>query len=236
MPDSDSDTIWALTSWGLVARAAEGGKEADTAWATLMERYREPVLRAGRRILRGHPATGQILEEFAGYVFEHGLVGRADPERGLFRCYIQGVVRRFVLDALKKRDARRAVEIEGLEVAATSEIDAGDQEESAWAEAVLTNAMRRYADEGTRDAEILLRFHGVAPYTPMGRDALCAEFDINANALNQALHRARRNLRRRILEEVRDTVRGPQDLHDEMTMVVSRLMEARPGLLGSDDT
>jgi hypothetical protein len=98
MPDSDSDTIWALTSWGLVARAAEGGKEADTAWATLMERYREPVQRAGRRILRGHPATGQILEEFAGYVFEHGLVGRTDPERGHFRCYIQGVVRRFVLD------------------------------------------------------------------------------------------------------------------------------------------
>jgi len=235
MADSEPDTIWTTTSWSLVARAAAGGQKADAAWTSLVERYREPVIRAGRRILRGHPATNDIMREFVGYLFEHDLLPRADRERGLFRCYLQGVVRRFVLDALRRRDAGRATDLEQLELSAPSRPDVGDQDEAAWSEAVLGNATRRYSEKGTQDGELLLRYYGVPPFEQAERESLCSEFGISRNALNQALHRGRQELRKLVLEEVRETVGGPRELHQEMTMVVNRLVEARPGLFGPDE-
>ena len=237
MQDPEADTMWVATSWNLVARASgeENEVEANEAWARLIERYRGPVIRGVRRILRGHPATKEILEEFPGYLLEHALLPKANRERGRFRCYVQGVLRRFVFDALRKRDPRGAADIEGLELQAPARRKADDEDEAVWAEAVLSNAMQRYDDGGTRDARVLLRYYGVQSFEAVDRETLCAEFGLSRNALNQVLHRARQELRRLILDEIRETVGAPGDLHEEMTMVVQRLMAARPGLIQATD-
>lgn len=234
MQDPEATTLWDATSWSLVERAAGHGKPAETnhAWVRLIDRYREPVTRGVRRILRGHPATDEILHEFPGYLLTHELLPKADRERGRFRCYLQGVLRRFVLDALRKRDPRGASDLAASDLPAPAAQTADDEDEAAWADTVLSNATQRYIEGGTRDAEVLLRFHGVGPFEESSdRETLCAEFDLTRNALNQSLHRGRQELRRLILEEVRDTVRGPGELHEEMTMVIARLMAARPGLI-----
>lgn len=236
MSKPESDTIWTATSWSVVSRAGSADqKVANEAWTRLIGSYEEPVRRGIRRLLRGHAATEEILAEFPGYLLEHELLPRADREVGRFRCYVQGVLRRFVLDALRRRTRGFAEEIDENAVFDPASPDVEEQDEAVWAETVLANATRACAGSGTRDAQILLRLHGVAPFEQQDRDSLCEEFSLTRNALNQALHRGRQELRCLVLEQVRDTVQSPGDLHDEMTMIVQRLIDARPGLIQSAD-
>ena len=65
-------------------------------------------------------------------------------------------------------------------------------------------------------------------------EALCAEHELNRNALYQVAHRARRRLRELILAEIRNTVTTEREFDQESKLVVARLLEAYGQVFAED--
>lgn len=225
------------TDWSLVLHAAgaEPGAEANECWRRLIERYRQPVRQAVRRRLRGHPQSDDFADDFFAYVFEEGLLGKADRDRGRFRCFMQGVLRRYVLQELRRRAERRSVPLGDLDVAAEDEPSLEREEEAEWAAHVLQRAIEALLTRSPRDGELLLRAHGVPPFPQADVEALCSEFGLTRNAMHQAHHRARRTLRELVLAEIQSTVSSRADYEAERDVVVARLMEAAPDVLVGEE-
>src|SRR5262245_58513437 len=84
------------TAWTLIRSAAGRQPNANVqdAWRALIERYRIPIAATLRRRL-GASNDEEAVDDFFAYLFENALLARVDPSQGRFRCYIQGVARRF---------------------------------------------------------------------------------------------------------------------------------------------
>ena len=235
---SDSPSLWGHpTRWTVIAQASgsAGSSEANGAWRELVQRYRGPVQQTIQRMLYRHPHRDEIADEFFAFLFEKGILGRADPTKGRFRCFIQGVIRNYVRQALRRH--QRAGEPLALEADAPildCRLELEELEEAAWSAGVLGNAAGRLIKEHPRQGELLLRCHGVPPFDRCGRQELCEEFALSSNALNVSLHRARKRLGELILLEIQPTVENESDYRSEVAILVKRLLEAHPGLVPSD--
>jgi DNA-directed RNA polymerase specialized sigma24 family protein len=226
------------TRWSVVRRAADPAPglepERERAWRDLIERYREPVAASLARALRGDPSASEATDQFFGYLVEHGILRKADPEQGRFRCYVQGVVRRFALHWRRATRAGEALELEeDLPLGHAAE-PAEEADEARWASQVLSHAAARLFAEHPRDAELLLAMFGLPPFASASREELCTRFGLSADAFNVALFRARARLRERVLIEVRDTVATADDFEREREWIIERLMAAHPQLVTED--
>ncbi len=225
---SKSDT-WTETRWSVIRRArSDGPREAiEGAWADLVQRYEEPIRRSVLRLARSHPRKEEIADGCFGYIFERGVLARFDPSAGRFRCYLQGVIRRYVLHEMRKLSRPGWVSVDGVEACT---LDAPghteEQEEADWAMQVLRNAAARMLAERSRRGEMLMKAYGIAPYRAVAREDLCREFSTTRGALNVALCEARGRLRDLIRQEVVETVGSDEDCEAEVAMVVTRLLGA----------
>ena len=214
------------TDWSMVVDAGRTaqGTSAERSWQGLIQRYRRPVEKAVRRKLWDGTRTEELTDSFFSYLYSEGVLKKADPDRGRFRCYLQGVLRRFLARELSRRNQRTVPLDRDVPVTETPEIER--QEEADWATAVLRSAIEALSQENRRGAELLLRLHGVDPWPVTSTEALCAEYELKANALYQAVFRARGRLRELVLDEIRSTVTTEQDYTEEKRVIVARLLEA----------
>jgi len=223
-----------------VRDAAGRGEDIHQAWRLLIERYREPVRRSVRRHMGNHPDADQVAEDFFAYLFEQGVLPRADPKMGRFRCFIQGVVRNYVrvLQRQGRRQMReRSAESmeEFLESPASGAVRFEQEEQADWARAVLENALAALRRRSPRDGLLLLQAYGIPPHARVSRAELGQEHELSPGALNVALHRARRELRVLLVAEIRRTVVSEEDFSEEQRLVYEHLLSAWPGLVDSDD-
>jgi RNA polymerase sigma factor (sigma-70 family) len=227
------------TRWSVIERAAGKRPDADLqhAWRELLERYRPAVEQSVRRVLRDHPQWREAASDFFAYLYEQELLPRVDRDQGRFRCYMQGVLRRFAQHW--RRTASRAGEVDADELELGGEAEDAQferEEESAWANAILRNAVTRFQAAHPRDAEFVLRAYGIAPWPASTREELCADFGVNANQLNVAIHRGRERLAKEILAEIRELVRDERDYEREQAVLLARLRSGHPGLLEGGST
>lgn len=217
------------TNWDLIdeARRANG-----PAWAELVLRYRTPVRRILRRLLRDHPTADDAADEFFSYLFQQRILAKADPGQGRFRCYMQGVMKRFA------RSWRHATSMSRASEAVDERLigddgEAGEterEEELVWAEAVLENALDRLRREFPKDADLLVRFYGLGGTAPARADEMAKERGKNENSVHVALHRARARLRAALMAELVPMVSSKEELEQERQLLVARLLAAHPGL------
>jgi RNA polymerase sigma-70 factor (ECF subfamily) len=169
------------TRWSVIQAAAEGDVEARSTFA---RRY-EPVARAYLDARwRGRPLAQEIddavQEVFVDCFRDHGALTRVDPERGEFRGFLFGVIRKVAL-RVEERHARR------LDRPAGSEVDLGDLLptedhlsrvlDGAWARTLLAQAgalQRRRAEAKGSDAVrrldlLRLRFRDDHPVREIAR-------------------------------------------------------------------
>lgn len=230
---SDSDSWGGDTDWGLIRKAAgrDDSLERDKAWARLVERYRAPVLRSVRRVLRDELGSEEATDEFFTYLFQRRVLPKAHKGQGRFRCYVQGVVRRYALQLRRDRASTTedvdAIDIPYLEGEAPIVCD----EETAWAQAVLGHALERVRAATGRDAELLSRYYGIAGHAATSGAELARYMGLTPNALNVALFRARERLHEALVAELKLIVSDVPSLHVEFDALVDRLIEAHPGLL-----
>ncbi|TAH37399.1 MAG: sigma-70 family RNA polymerase sigma factor [Planctomycetota bacterium] len=233
-PETVSAVWGPPTSWSLIRQAAGNAAEDRTqlAWEELVDRYRAPAEKSLRRMIRNHPDTEEIVHDFFAYLYEKRLLPKADPKLGKFRCFIQGVIRNFARQRLR---ANRSWSHAGENVPEPGVLPGSPEferlEELEWANGVLHNAVGRLLKAQPRDAELLLRCYGVAPFPETPRQALCQETGLTMNALNVAVHRARERLRTLVIDEIRQTVATAGDMEEEVQLVCERLIGAHPGLM-----
>jgi hypothetical protein len=168
------------TNWRLIVATAAGSVDARNAFAL---RYL-PVVTA---YLRTRWRSNQLLdvvddavqEVFVDLFSEHGVLSRADPDKGGFRALLFGTVRivalRFEEGAVRRREwpAPSTVVRNGLPDAE----GAGEAYDRAWAQRLLAEAREllaaRMQASGQRERKWLelleLRFHDALPIRDIAR-------------------------------------------------------------------
>lgn len=94
------------TRWSLVLRSQGSSPESRLALSDLCASYYEPVRRFLQREGRGEDEARELAQEFFAGVLARGGLGVADPGKGLFRTYLLGAVKHFLLD--QRKHAARA--------------------------------------------------------------------------------------------------------------------------------
>lgn len=237
LPASDSDSWGGDTDWSMIRKAAgrDDSLERDRAWVRLVERYRAPVLRSVRRIVRDEFGSEEATDEFFTYLFQRRVLPKAQRGQGRFRCYVQGVVRRYALQVRRAR-ATNAEDVDEIEIPVVADDSIIERdEELAWSEAVLAHALDRLRHATGRDADLLCRYYGIHGRTPTSGADLAKIMGLSPNTLNVALHRARERLHESILAELRLIVCDAPSLNLEFDALVDRLLEAHPGLIPARD-
>lgn len=230
-----TDAWGAETDWNLIRESSGGdaGERREIACTKLVERYRIPVRRILRRHLRGGPASDDAVHDFFGYLFLQQLLSKADPQQGRFRCFIQGVIKRYAQSVRRSTSMSHACEdVQGADPCGPEETSVSEREEElVWAEAVLDHALERLRRTFEPDAELLVRFYGLGGVAPISGDKLAQEKGLKDNALHVGLHRARKRLHAALLDELRPMVSSREELVEERQFLVSRLLAAHPGLI-----
>jgi len=226
-----SDSWGGETDWGLIRQASGGAPAFDqnSVWLKLVNRYEGPVRRLLRRHLRGDPAVDDATNDFFSELFQkQQILHRADPDQGRFRCYIQGVVRRYALQWKRGHSSSVGRDVETLQLADKRDDEVEREEEIEWALAVLSHGLARLQREVPRDADLLQRFYGLAGLAPTSGEELARLRNMAPGTLHVALHRARLKLKAALLEELRPMVSSTEDLEQEIQFLISRLCAAHP--------
>ncbi len=228
-----ADSWGGETDWGLIRNASNGAPafNRDRVWGELIHRYEGPVRRVLGRHLRGDPAVEDAVADFFSELFQkRQILERADPGQGRFRCYIQGVIRRYALQWKRSHGMKLVQDVDAIEVAAESKDEVEGEEELLWADAILEHAIGRLQREAKRDAEILLAYYGLFGHAPVSAEELARQRSLSVATFHVALHRARSKLRAALVEELRPMVSSSEDMATEQQFLITRLCAAHPGL------
>lgn len=217
------------------------GPERETAWAWFLETYRDFVRDFVMRRLRG--SRGQeFCDSVWGDLCKSKVPARADRTRR-FRGYLIGALKNLIHEFERKNK---------LVAQAADEDDDGDldqvdraslthaaeaQDLRAWAKATLARAMAQLGKSHPKDQQLLLEFYGleakptVDPEQKSAVKDIAARLGISANAVHQAMFKARNRLREHFVEIVRQTVGTHSDFEDELRTQIASLGDSIPGLL-----
>jgi RNA polymerase sigma-70 factor (ECF subfamily) len=206
--------------------------QAAAAMARLCQLYWLPIYAFIRK--RGYlPEQAQDLTQgfFAGFL-EKNHVGRADKERGRFRCFLLACVENFLCNEHDRTHAQKrgggvpALSIDGAQAEQwylaepVDESDPARLFEQRWASTLLASVLNRLRGEFSANQRVEL-FDHLQPHL-MG-DAESLPYPQLAERLRMTLanvkvsaHRARQRYRELLREEIAQTVATPSEVDDEI--------------------
>jgi RNA polymerase sigma factor (sigma-70 family) len=229
-----SDSWGGETDCNLIRKASNGSPafDRDLVWGDLIHRYEAPVRRLLVRHLRGDPGVEDATHDFFSDLFQQRhILARYDPDQGRFRCYIQGVVRRYALQWKRAHGTKVATTgVEGMEIAAEAKDEVEHEEELVWADAILGHAIERLRNKSKRDADLLIPFYGLFGEPRASGEELAKSRNVSPATLHVALHRARQSLHNALREELQPMVTSNEAMHEELEFLITRLLAAHPGL------
>lgn len=213
--------------------------QAGEAWHWLIERYRPFARAVLRQILSAHGRENDVeaaVGEFWGYLYTSRVFERVDRERR-FRSFLAGTIRNFARDFCRRNAARGGGLDPDFDPVAPVDLPE-DREVRAFANQVLQVALAELGSRHTQSAMVLRWFYGVAndndalaaTAEPIPVTEIARRMQLKPNAVHQLLHRGRKRLRAHIEAELRETVAQPEDLEDEICMILRCLNDDRPGL------
>ena len=231
--------VFPATQWTDLARATLHGDDAGrAALESLCRAYWEPVRRAILTKGWSSDEAADLAQSFFLHFMEHGVLHRADRERGRFRTFLQSVLHRWLIDELRRRQATKrggghaAVALHEIpEPAHPEDGNRPDGEfDRAWAQAVMQGALARLMGEvvakhGESQGALLGTFLGAGGDTPSYEDASTA-LGLSLTAFKSEVLTWRRRLREYLRAEVRRTVGAPHEIDEEMDYLRSLLTAA----------
>jgi RNA polymerase sigma-70 factor (ECF subfamily) len=114
LPDDSSHAFgerarFQQTLWGRVfAAGKQDSPESQEAMAQLYQTYYQPIYCFLRRSANDRQKAKELAHDFFGYLWEHNLVAKADPNRSKFRNFLIGVLKKFVLGEHKRQKTLKA--------------------------------------------------------------------------------------------------------------------------------
>lgn len=215
--------------------AAPGAQEARDRFCAL---YWRPVYRfirtAGRASIED---AKDLTQEFFGYFLEGGLLGKYRQEKGRFRSFLKGVLRRFLSEARRDGAAQKrgggktivSLDVSDLESARPLAGGEGTPEEAfdrQWARDVLTESLaglrKALSAEGKADCLRVYEAYELSPsqegpsYGDLGRSMGLTEHQVKNH-----LDVARERLEQIVRERLARGVSSPRELADEMNELFS---------------
>lgn len=219
------------TSWGLVLAAGNdsGGRAA---FAELCRRYWTPIYASLRRHGFASAKAEDLTQSFFLRLIEDRTIERAESERGRFRSFLLGALRRFLSDDRERESALKRGGGEGplpLDIVAIEsrlainddEVDSLDLEfDRQWAQTLVDNALQTLRDEHVRSGQgdlfELLQSCLDPGAAPPSYEQIAKRLDRNEGAVKTAVHRLRRRFRENLRREVEVTVADPREIDKEL--------------------
>lgn len=236
------------TRWTLVLQAQGATPESRAALSDLCAAYYEPVRRFLRREGRGEDDARELAQEFFAGVLARGGLGVADPGKGLFRTYLLGAVKHFLLDQRKhaaraKRgggavpESLDAVGEDGeeptLQVADTAEGMGDAWFDRDWALTLMARALDRLAAEFQSEGKGTL-YEALEPWL-MGDVGGATQLDVgkrlgmSESAVKVAVHRLRKRFREILKAEIAQTLPEGGDPDAELGYLAEVLVRVGRG-------
>jgi RNA polymerase sigma-70 factor (ECF subfamily) len=229
------------TLWSVVCRAHRGPAEAvSVAQQLLLERYGAAVRRHLTAAVRRPDVADELFQEFALRLVKGGL-GGADPRRGRFRDFVQGVLFHLVADYHKrqrKEPLPLTADVPEPAVEPPSLSQADEAFVNSWREELLARSWAALAAaEGQTGQRFYTVLHLRAEQPGLSSARLAEEVSARlgrpctAAGVRQTLHRAREKFADLLLDEVAQSLEDPTPEQVEEELLELGLLDyCRPRL------
>ncbi len=233
MNPNDKDLLhsWVMTTWSGVFKGRGGDDDAKKARNELLVRYHEAVYHYFLAKIRDPNAAHELYSNFAVKLIETDrILKNADPTRGRFRHYLKAALHHMVIDYYRNRARGEQVRRMTFDPAEHDIIAPGEEERDAdfspiWRQELLNNAWKALLELEQKTGQphnTVLRCQSDDPdlRAPQLAERLSAKLGkpFSADAVRQALHRARAKFAALLLQEVERTLESPtrDELEEEL--------------------
>ncbi len=224
------------TRWSQVLAAQGKGERGQAALSDLCATYYPAVEAFVRRRVGDVDQAQDLTQAFFNRLLERQGLGSYEPGRSRFRSFLVGAVKHFLSDeadragALKRGGGVEAVALSnptetspGFEVADDTAESAEKAFDRQWALTLLESVLERLredfrqADKGDQ-FEILK--HWLPGNTTLTLAVAAEQLDMTEGALKVAIHRLRKRFREGVKEEIRQTVKDPEEVQPELRYLI----------------
>jgi len=232
----NTQATFPTTCWPLVRSAGSlDSEERRETLEDLAQRYWQPVYGYLRR--RGMDAddAADLTQDFLARFCQKGKFCEADSERGRFRTFLLDSVKNFASDAWRLNNTQKRRPPGGwvrLEAAVLEEEFSFQQTsippelefDRNWLRAILTRSMIRLRShylekEGpVLSAYLCSRLSGES--SAHEQNQIAGRLGLSDEAMRKKNQRARELLRKLVIEEISSTVRGPQQVQEELNSLL----------------
>jgi DNA-directed RNA polymerase specialized sigma24 family protein len=221
------------TAWSVVLAAGNASEpRASEALAELCRNYWPPVYGFLRRRGYNRDDGQDLTQSFFQHLMQDHTLRRASPDRGRFRSFLLGALKRFVADekahlgAIKRGGGVRFVsteELAGEEMyheRITAELTPAESLDARWATVLLDRALGKVRAEFTAQGKaetfdaLAIFLSGDKPDISYREAA--QRMGIALAAVKSHIHRLRRQFASAVREEVMQTVSAPHEVDDEL--------------------
>ena len=220
------------TRWTLVLRAERGqSPAAREALDYLCSRYWPSIYNFLRQRGYGQHDAEDLTQGFLCKVLENRSISRADPSMGRFRNFLLRMLKDYLVDEVRKREALKRggpnrfgeLPFHEAEEMYLSEPDPGLTPEEVfdrgWAASLMESAYQKleaeFEKEGQRDRFLLLKPFIAQEASKADCEDLAARLEITAKSASVTVYRLRTRFRHFIRDEVLATVADAESVNAE---------------------
>ena len=231
------------TLWSHVFAAGNKGlPESQEAMAVLYTTYLLPVYSFLRRSGHDRQKAKELAHDFFGYLWQQNLVTKADPNRGKFRNFLIGVLKKFVLNEHKEHKTLKggagyqfvSIDAETAEGIYANEPATDETPESIfdryWVLATLAQARERLRQEFLKTGSPE-EFKAIQPFLSGQNEEGCADLAAKLGktegAVRTLLTRLRTRQRELILAVISDTLANKEDAEKEFAYLIEILRRSK---------
>lgn len=235
------DSRFRNTLWSRVLEAGQlDGSGARQAAEELCKIYWYPIYAFVRRMGNDHATACDLVQGFFAHLFEHNVLGKADPHRGRFRAFLLAVLKHYMHNELEKTQSiKRGGKYQFVSIDEVSAEGRCLNEpitnltpeklfDRRWALRVIEQAMERLREEHER-ANMKGEFVAIQPYLTGDANGCCADLARRLNRTEAAtrvlVSRMRRRWRELVRAVIADTVSEVEQVEEELQHLLAVLRE-----------
>jgi RNA polymerase sigma factor (sigma-70 family) len=233
-----TDERFADTAWSIVlAAGASTPARTQTAMAELCRIYWRPIYAYLRRSGYSTHDAEDLTQSFFQHLLENETLQRASRERGRFRSFLLGTLKRCLADehmqqhTLKRGGGMQFVSANELEAEELhhlrADYEAAPDEilDARWAGVLLERALEKVrlefdAEEKAKTFQLLSPFlAGEKPTTSY--EEIAKVLGVSLGAVKTQIHRLRRRFAAAVRSEIMQTVAAPHEVENELRQLRS---------------
>ena len=222
-----------VTSWTLILKASSG---ESGELAEFCRRYWHPLYAFARRSGKSAEDAQDLSQGFFAYLFEKGVLQKADVEKGRFRNFLLTLFKRYMLNEWQKGQAQKRggdqvkVDYENAEFTLedVKELSPDQAYERAWALTIVDQAMseleEKFLSRGDLEKwELMKSFLDGESWMTLREGG--EKLGVSENAFTVAIHRLRRDFSKVLRKLVADTLNDPSEVQEELHFLISLLQK-----------